>query len=63
MVEDSKNEIRREVGKHIVRFIEDLQERYDCVIYLDRDDIELHGSDEFYEQLIKNITKYRFEWA
>lgn len=57
----TSEKIKELISDEVIKAIEDLQERYDCFIYLDRDDIELRGSDEFYDQILKNITKHRFE--
>lgn len=57
----NKEYAKQLISDKIVEVIEDLQERYDCKIYLDRDDIDLLGDDNFYEQIFKNISKHRWE--
>ena len=54
-----KQYAKQMVGEKIVEVIADLQERYDCHIYLDKDDVDLLGTDEFYNQLMKNVVKHR----
>lgn len=55
----NKEYARQLISDKIVEVIEDLQERYDCKIYLDRDDIDLLGEEGFYEQIFRNINKHR----
>ncbi len=50
--------LKRLIGETVFDVISDLQERYDCLINLETGDIELLGTDEFYEQIMKNKAKY-----
>ena len=53
--------VKELVAEKVIEAIDDLQERYDCFIYLDKDDVELLGDAKFYEQLLKNINKHKWE--
>jgi hypothetical protein len=53
-----KARLKRLIGQTVLDCMSDLQERYDCLINLETGDIELLGTDDFYEQIMKNKVQY-----